>query len=302
MAIKLEDEYVNVTPADADYPGGSFKDASSGSGVDGTPLQKKWANDWLGFFSALLAAAGITPSGAPDTALVSQYLTAVQALITAAVSSAVSTHNAVTSPHGAVTTATANRLALRDAAGKLAGDILGAAAAAAASVFGTTFAAGKNGQTTYASAGVKAYSVTGDVHIGLEASGSTATSLKHVRGGSGIVVMAADGETLAPLTALTFAGGLFPANVGAAVGAAALDSVGGYALLFDTGVRATTPGQARAGSELRYASTLANTSDVGYGPYAPAGTWTCCGHTGIADGVDASTSTTIRTTLWKRTA
>ena len=81
MAIKLVDEYVNSTPADADYPGGSFKNATTGGGVDGTPLEKKWANDWLGFFQAILAATGIIPSGAPDTATSSQYLTALWQLI-----------------------------------------------------------------------------------------------------------------------------------------------------------------------------------------------------------------------------
>lgn len=81
MAIKLVDEYVNSTPADADYPGGSFKNATTGAGVDGTPLEKKWANDWLGYFQALLAATGIVPSGAPDTATSSQYLDALWQLI-----------------------------------------------------------------------------------------------------------------------------------------------------------------------------------------------------------------------------
>lgn len=85
MAIKLEEEYGNAVAGDANYPGGSFKNATTGGSSDGTPLEKKWANDWLGFFQALLTEAGIVPSGAPDTAVASQYFEALQALFAAAV-------------------------------------------------------------------------------------------------------------------------------------------------------------------------------------------------------------------------
>lgn len=81
MAIKLVDEYVNVTPANADYPGGSFKNSSTGVSLDGTPGEKKWVNDWLGFFQSLLAATGVIPSGVPDTVVASDYLTALWILI-----------------------------------------------------------------------------------------------------------------------------------------------------------------------------------------------------------------------------
>lgn len=73
MAIRLEDEYTNHIPANAEYPGGSIKPASSGAAFDGTPLGAVWGNDWLGFFQKIIADAGITPSGSPDTALTSQY-------------------------------------------------------------------------------------------------------------------------------------------------------------------------------------------------------------------------------------
>lgn len=77
MAIKLADEYLNTNPADSNYPGGSFKNASSPTATDGTPFEEKWANDMLGFMQALIALAGITPSGVPDTAISSQHLAAL---------------------------------------------------------------------------------------------------------------------------------------------------------------------------------------------------------------------------------
>jgi len=84
MAIRLEDEYTNSTPASVDYPEGSFKNATSGTAQDGTPFEKVWADDIYGFLQALLAEAVITPSGTADTALVSQYLLAIQTLIATA--------------------------------------------------------------------------------------------------------------------------------------------------------------------------------------------------------------------------
>jgi hypothetical protein len=78
MAIRIEDQYpTRSTPADADYPEGSFKNDSTGTALDGTPLEKTWPNDIYGFLQALLDAAGITPSGSPDTAVASQYLAAM---------------------------------------------------------------------------------------------------------------------------------------------------------------------------------------------------------------------------------
>lgn len=81
MAIKISDEYPYAEAPSADYPGGSFKNDSTGATGDGTPVDNKWANDMLGFFQALLANAGIVPSGAPDTAQASQYLQALQSLM-----------------------------------------------------------------------------------------------------------------------------------------------------------------------------------------------------------------------------
>lgn len=77
MAVKIADLYLNTNPADANYPGGSFKNASSPAATDGTPFEEQWANDMLGFMQALLALAGVVPSGVPDTAINSQHLQAV---------------------------------------------------------------------------------------------------------------------------------------------------------------------------------------------------------------------------------
>lgn len=81
MAIKIADEYTNAEPTSADYPGGSFKNRTTPSAEDGTPLEKAWANDMWGFGEALLAAGGVVHSGAPDTALASDRLTALRKLI-----------------------------------------------------------------------------------------------------------------------------------------------------------------------------------------------------------------------------
>jgi hypothetical protein len=77
MAVKIADLYLNTNPADANYPGGSFKNASSPTATDGTPFEEQWANDMLGFMQALIALAGVVPSGVPDTAVNSQHLQAV---------------------------------------------------------------------------------------------------------------------------------------------------------------------------------------------------------------------------------
>lgn len=81
MAIKIADEYPNSEPVSADYPGGSFKDDSTGATGDGTPYQKAWPNDIYGFLQALIATAGVVPSGTPDTAVASQYLEAMEAIM-----------------------------------------------------------------------------------------------------------------------------------------------------------------------------------------------------------------------------
>lgn len=81
MAIKIAVEYTNAVPADANYPGGSFKNRTGESSTDGTPLEKAWANDLYGFGEAILAEGGVVHSGAPDTALASDRLDALKNIL-----------------------------------------------------------------------------------------------------------------------------------------------------------------------------------------------------------------------------
>lgn len=80
MALRIEDEYTESQAADANYPEGSFKNVSSPGGTDGTPFEKAWPNDIQGLLQRLLSEASITPSGAPDTVLASDYFDALNAL------------------------------------------------------------------------------------------------------------------------------------------------------------------------------------------------------------------------------
>lgn len=80
MAIRLADAYVQATAADSNYPGGSFKNTSTGGGADGTPLEKQWANDLWGARDAVLSAAGVGYGGAPDRVGASDFLTALYKL------------------------------------------------------------------------------------------------------------------------------------------------------------------------------------------------------------------------------
>lgn len=82
MAIAPNTRYpANTKAPDADYPQGSARDISAPGAADGTPLQEDWLNDWFGFQQAVLAEAGVTPSGTPDTALDSQVLAGLLAII-----------------------------------------------------------------------------------------------------------------------------------------------------------------------------------------------------------------------------
>lgn len=82
MAIKLSDQYPGRADAPSiDYPNGSFKNRSAPGVLDGTPLDKAWANDKEGFFQGILAEAGITADGQPDKVGSSQYLDALKTVI-----------------------------------------------------------------------------------------------------------------------------------------------------------------------------------------------------------------------------
>lgn len=81
MAINPASQYPGqITPSSTDYPYGSARDVSSPGAGDGTPVQQAWVNDWFGFQQAAMQAAGITPSGNPDSATSSDVLNAIRTL------------------------------------------------------------------------------------------------------------------------------------------------------------------------------------------------------------------------------
>ena len=81
MSLKRYETYPgrfsNATPG---QPQGAFKNRSAPGAQDGSFCEQQWANDWSGFFSALLTTAGIAPNGQIDNALASQYFDALRAL------------------------------------------------------------------------------------------------------------------------------------------------------------------------------------------------------------------------------
>lgn len=76
MALDFDGNYTpRSNPPNADYPYGSFKNGALPAVA--TPVDEKWANDFLGFFQKLLNYAGITPSGVSDTVVASDYWNAL---------------------------------------------------------------------------------------------------------------------------------------------------------------------------------------------------------------------------------
>lgn len=75
MALKFNDTYTPKSNApDADYPQGSFKNGTGAPGdKSGTPYEKAWTNDILGFLQKLIDVGAITPNNVSDTVQVSQY-------------------------------------------------------------------------------------------------------------------------------------------------------------------------------------------------------------------------------------
>lgn len=79
MTVILKNVYPGATnAADPNFPTGKFQNETDPDvSNDGTPLEEVWQNDMLGSFLAVLSAAGIAPSGTPDTPTASQFLEAV---------------------------------------------------------------------------------------------------------------------------------------------------------------------------------------------------------------------------------
>ena len=78
MALKRNERYPgrfeNPTTG---QPQGAFKNRTSPTSQDGSYLEADWVNDWSGFFSSLLSAAGITADGTVDSVGASQYFNAL---------------------------------------------------------------------------------------------------------------------------------------------------------------------------------------------------------------------------------
>lgn len=81
MALKRNERYPGrfSNPTGA-HPQGAFKNRSAPGSQDGSYLEQDWANDWDGFFSSLLSAAGLTANGNVDAVGASQYYTALTTL------------------------------------------------------------------------------------------------------------------------------------------------------------------------------------------------------------------------------
>lgn len=82
MSLKLNERYPGrFDNPSSQYPQGAFKNRSAPGVLDGSYLEKDWANDKEGLFQSLLVAAGITPNGEVDTVGSSQYFTALLQVI-----------------------------------------------------------------------------------------------------------------------------------------------------------------------------------------------------------------------------
>lgn len=84
MAIVISTQYPGKTNApDANYPQGSARNVTISGDGTGTPWEQQLVNDILGFLQAILLEGSITPSGAPDTAVASDYLTGLKTILAA---------------------------------------------------------------------------------------------------------------------------------------------------------------------------------------------------------------------------
>lgn len=78
MAINPETQYPGkIAPSSPDYPFGQARNITIPSDGTGTPWEAALVNDLFGWQQALLTEAGIVPTGSPEKATASQYLTAI---------------------------------------------------------------------------------------------------------------------------------------------------------------------------------------------------------------------------------
>lgn len=79
MALDLGVTYAGrIADDSAEYPFGEPRNESTPGTNDGTPLDREWVRDVLGFLQGLLDEAGIVPSGTADNAVNSQYRDAMK--------------------------------------------------------------------------------------------------------------------------------------------------------------------------------------------------------------------------------
>lgn len=82
MALQRDTRYPGRwTTGNAAHPQGAFKNRTAPGSLDGSYIEQDWANDWDGYFAALLGAAGLTANGTVDTATASQYFNALTTII-----------------------------------------------------------------------------------------------------------------------------------------------------------------------------------------------------------------------------
>lgn len=87
MAINPETQYPGkIDPSSPDYPYGEARNVTTPGDGTGTPWEAALVNDIFGFQQALLTAGSVVPSGSPETATASQYLTALKAIFPQAAS------------------------------------------------------------------------------------------------------------------------------------------------------------------------------------------------------------------------
>jgi hypothetical protein len=88
MAISPKVKYpAQIIISDPGYPLGKARNVVTAGDGSGTPWEADLVNDVFGFQQALLDAGGVTASGNPDKVGASNYLTAIQNMIAAAVAS-----------------------------------------------------------------------------------------------------------------------------------------------------------------------------------------------------------------------
>jgi hypothetical protein len=80
MAINLNTRYPDNSDVDSEYLVGKARNESFDGAKDYFPLEATWVNELLGFFSALLHNASLTPDGNPETKSASQYFDAINGL------------------------------------------------------------------------------------------------------------------------------------------------------------------------------------------------------------------------------